>query len=229
MRAERQPVDVGDSLMLNPWKTPRRSQTGLTLIELMIGMALGLIVIGATIGLALSLMRSNNDSIRAARLTQELRAMGDIVSAEVRRARSLVDPLANVGQGAAAFTTCNAISPGLPVAPETRNSSSCLVIAYQCNPSDGSGQYRMIRLASNGLVYRAHTAALTCPAGGTAATSDETQLNSAELVIDPASSSFTRLATGAIEVSLRGHMATEPGVRRTVTRVIWPRSAPVVP
>ena len=192
--------------------TRRIHQSGMTLVELMIALTLGLIVVGGALGLIVSMMKSNNDTIRAARLTQELRAMADIATVEIRRARSLADPLANVGEGANAFTTCNAITPSA--------GNTCLAFAFNCNAEDGSGQFRSIRQAAGKLVIAQGTTSQSCTATGV-------ELNSDELVIDLAN--FTTTATGAVRMSLQGHLSTDATMTRTITRVVWPRSAPVVP
>ena len=190
--------------------TSRSRQAGLTLIELMIAMVIGLIVVAATTTLVVSLMRSNSESVRATRLSQELRAMADIASMELRRSRSLVDPLANVGTGGAAFTDCNAITPNAD--------NSCVVFAYACNPNNGEGEFRAIRHQGDNLIFAEGTTAVACDAPGT-------QLNSNELVVDDAS--FVATAAGAIEMTLTGHLVSDADIKRTMTRVVWPRSAPV--
>ena len=191
----------------------KRSQSGVTLVELMIALTVGLIVIGATIALVVSLMRSNNESIRAMRLSQEMRALADVASMEIRRARSLKDPLANVGQGAAAFVTCNAITPDA--------GGECLLFAYDCNPANNNGEFRALRKSGTNLVLSTGTGTLTCNAPL------PVQLNSNELRLGTVR--FATTAQGAVQMTLTGSLATDPGTSRTVTRVIWPRSAPVVP
>jgi Tfp pilus assembly protein PilW len=188
----------------------------MTLVELMIALLLGLIVIGGALGLIVSMMKSNNDTIRAARLTQELRAMADIATMEIRRARSLTDPLANVGVGGTAFVSCNPIT----ATPNNTTADSCLVFAYNCNPQNGDGQFRSLRNADGKLVVAQGTTAQTCTTAGT-------ELNSDELVIDLAN--FSTTATGAVRLSLQGHLSSDATMTRTITRVVWPRSAPVVP
>ena len=188
------------------------TQKGVTLIELMVAMVVGLIVIGAAIALVVTLMRSNNESIRSMRLSQEMRAMADIVTMEIRRARSLDDPLANVGQGGAAFVTCNAITPSAD--------GKCLTFAYSCNPVDGEGEFRAIRQTASNLIIATGDTALTCGSAGT-------QLNSNGFVVD--SLNFTQTAEGAIRMTLEGHPSADANMTRTLTRVIWPRSAPVTP
>lgn len=196
-------------MLMHPLK---RSQAGVTLVEMMIAMVVGMIVIGAAIALIVSLMQSNNDSIRSMRLSQEMRAVADIVTMEVRRARSLVDPLANVGQGATAFVTCNAITPSA--------GGTCLTFGYGCDPADGTGTFRAIRQTGSNLVIAGGITAVDCAATGT-------RLNSNDLVID--SLVFTQTAQGAIQMELEGHPSSNTAMTRKLTRVIWPRSAPVTP
>lgn len=191
--------------------------SGFTLIELMVAMLVGLIVVGATIALVVSLMQSNNETIRTTRLTQELRSVADIISSEVRRARSLSDPLANVGAGASAFTTCNTIYP-----ETTDGTQTCLRFAYGCNPTDGTGTFKAIRQSGANLMIG--TAA---GAAGLACTGATTQLNSSDLVID--SANFATTAQGAVTLSVTGHLTNDASITRTVTRTVWPRSVAVSP
>lgn len=195
--------------------TSSKTQAGMTLIELMVAMLVGLFVIGATVGLAVALMQNNNETIRSTRLTQELRATADIVAAEVRRARSLSDPLAVVGQGTAASQACNAIYPAPGDVPD-----DCLLFGYDCDPSTGEGQFRMIRSAGTNLVMASGTSALTCGTAGT-------RLNSGDVVIDDAT--FSTNSEGAIEVTLEGHLASDEAISRKITRTVWPRSVAVTP
>ncbi|MBA2238693.1 MAG: prepilin-type N-terminal cleavage/methylation domain-containing protein [Lysobacter sp.] len=195
-------------MLMHPRK---RSQAGVTLVELMVAMVVGLIVIGAAIALIVSLMKSNNDSIRSMRLSQEMRAVSDIITMEVRRARSLVDPLSNVGQGAAAFVTCNAIDVA---------TAGCVTFAYGCDPTAPSGTFRTISLSNSSVLLATDAAA--APACGTGQ-----PLSSTDLVVD--SLVFTQTAQGAIQMSLQAHPGTDTTMTRQLTRVIWPRSAPVIP
>ena len=72
-------------------------QTGFSLIELMISLVLGLILIGSVLTLVVSIMGSNAETIRATRLTQELRTLVEVIGREAERARFMADPLSNIG------------------------------------------------------------------------------------------------------------------------------------
>ena len=56
------------------FKAPR--QAGFSLIELMVGMAVGLIMLAAVVALATSMLRTNAETVTVAKLTQEGRAIG---------------------------------------------------------------------------------------------------------------------------------------------------------
>lgn len=62
-----------------------RRQAGLSLIELMIALAAGLIVIGAALTFTVSTVRAYGDNIRSTRLSQELRTSMNLVIRELRR------------------------------------------------------------------------------------------------------------------------------------------------
>lgn len=65
--------------------SPRR-QRGLTLIELMIALVVGLIVIGAVITFTVSTIRAYGQNIASTKLTQELRTSMNVMVRELRRA-----------------------------------------------------------------------------------------------------------------------------------------------
>ena len=66
---------------------------GFGLIELMVALVLGLLVATAVIALVLAITKSNRQTIQATRLTQELRATLAVIANDLRRARSVDDPL----------------------------------------------------------------------------------------------------------------------------------------
>jgi prepilin peptidase dependent protein B len=63
-----------------------RKQHGVTLVELLIGMLLGLLVAGAGMGLFLTSLQGQTDNIRLSRLNQDMRALMDIMVRDIRRA-----------------------------------------------------------------------------------------------------------------------------------------------
>ena len=63
-----------------------KRQYGLGLVELMIGLAIGLIVVGAAMTMLTTTLSSSNATIKMARLDQELRQAMTMVSRDLRRA-----------------------------------------------------------------------------------------------------------------------------------------------
>jgi len=64
----------------------RRREQGLTLIELMIGLLLGLIVTGIAISMYVSTLGITGQTVRTVMLNQELRLVLELVTADIRRA-----------------------------------------------------------------------------------------------------------------------------------------------
>lgn len=68
------------------YMTSRKAQLGLNLVELMIGLVVGLIVLAAMTSVYLNASRGSKDTLNANRLNQDLRAVMDIMVADIRRA-----------------------------------------------------------------------------------------------------------------------------------------------
>lgn len=76
----------------------QRRHSGFTLIELLISVAIALIVTGSAIALMVSIMQANGQNIASTRLTQELRAVSEIVARDIKRARYMEDAIGFVGE-----------------------------------------------------------------------------------------------------------------------------------
>ena len=72
-------------------------QAGFGLVELMIGMVISMIILAAASEVLLSSLTSNRDSIRMARLDQELRQVMTLISRDLRRATAW-DPAVDVAR-----------------------------------------------------------------------------------------------------------------------------------
>lgn len=105
------------------------AQRGFSLIELMVALVVGLIVSGALLAFTISSVRANAEYVSAARLTQELRSVGQLIDSELRRAGYDEDSLAYV-----AGTTATQFSPFSPVLLDTTAGANCLIYAYDRAP-----------------------------------------------------------------------------------------------
>lgn len=139
-------------------RTPHRhnGSAGFTLIELMVAMVLGLIVIGAVLALVLSMIRANNETIQATRLTQELRATAAVITSELQRAGSSANPF-DLTQNA----TLGAV-----------NTATAGCIIYNYSNTAGTTINRAISLRGD-AVFLGTTA---CGNGGTQLSSDDVSI-----------------------------------------------------
>src|SRR5512139_1783102 len=97
---------------------PRFRQSGFGLVELMIGLVVGMIVVAAAVSLLSTTMNSSNASIKMTRLDQELRQTMTMLTRDLRRATvwdpaadvlrvSLADPLTLSGNSGSVTVTSN--------------------------------------------------------------------------------------------------------------------------
>jgi len=208
-------------MLIQHLRTHRRD-AGFSLIEMMIAIVIGIVVSGAALALVASVMKSNADTIRATRLTQELRTTAEIVSRDLRRARGVFDPIANVG-AATVLSTCNAISPA---STDVTPSGSCVTYAYDCG-TGGSPTFRAIGLA-NGKVRLSSSSSATpaCPnsTGGVQLSSDAVTITGL---------TFTAINSDGYTVRVTGRFANDPSstnpLVRSITQEVRVRSAAVTP
>ncbi len=69
-----------------------KHQSGLTLIEMMIAMIIGLFITGAVIAVFISNVKSSTETVKMIRLNQELRVVMGFISDELKRAGYSADP-----------------------------------------------------------------------------------------------------------------------------------------
>jgi prepilin-type N-terminal cleavage/methylation domain-containing protein len=113
-------------------------QHGFSLVELMVGMTIGLILISAVVALTASVLRTNAETVTVAKITQEGRAVSDLVSREVRRARYSGNYRVFVGAAGAvpnAFAVMQINNTSLP----TATTGSCLRFAYDADDDGDLG------------------------------------------------------------------------------------------
>ena len=103
-------------------KTATRKQSGFTLIELMIGMAVGLIVLSGALYLYLQIFRASQTTLASTQLNRELGILVDTMSGEIRRHGYFATSGANPYQASS--------SAGISI------SGSCILYGYDVN-ADG--------------------------------------------------------------------------------------------
>lgn len=201
----------------------RHPVSGFSLVELMIALVAGMVVSGAALALVVSIMKSNADTIRATRLTQELRTTAEMIARDLRRARSVTDPVANVG-AATVLSACNTISPA---STDPTPSGTCVTYGYDCQSSPASGTYRAIGLAGGKVrLVSGTTAVPACPTS-----SSGVQLSSDAVTVTGLT--FTALNSDGYTIRLSGKFTNDPSstnpLVRSITQEVRVRSAAVTP
>lgn len=113
----------------NQEKTKMKKQNGYTLIELMIAIALGLIVVGATIAIYISAVGSSSSTIKSARLNHDLEAVMALMINDIKRSGYWGGAVVGVDSRNNPFTAA-ATNINIPI-------STCILYSYDAN-SNGS-------------------------------------------------------------------------------------------
>jgi prepilin-type N-terminal cleavage/methylation domain-containing protein len=203
----------------------KNTQTGLSLVELMVALAIGSMFTLAAVNVMSNALVNSTLIHQMAQLTQEMRSTMQLVSRDVRRSGRTLDPLA-------AFRATVDINSGLTI-----GSSSCLRIQYQADDAtDRNAVYRLIDDGGIGKV-----------AANFGATADCTTNDGWVDITDPNLSDITNLqftrtsqtldignnaATGnpmqfAIErvsISITGVLVRDASISRTIENEIYLRN-----
>jgi prepilin peptidase dependent protein B len=95
-------------IFLQP-KRGAHSQRGLSIVEFMVGVTIGLLVVGGAIKVFVDLFNNNRRQLVEVRLNQDLRAAADIIARDLRRSGYKQDALAGVtAAGPASAPSANA-------------------------------------------------------------------------------------------------------------------------
>lgn len=199
----------------------RDSALGVSLVELMVALVAGLIVVGAVLALVAAIMKSNRQTLQTTRLNQELRATLAVVANDLRRARSVADPL----------STAAAIN-GNPYEAISTSTGSCAIYAY-----DGAlnGPWHVIKLVAGTIVMQGTaTRPLNCSPSGAPTPLGSAQVEITDLTFTPATTSTTppgftdesivREFTVTITGRLIDRDAELSGLTRTMSQAVYVRS-----
>ena len=201
---------------------PRRVPVpGFSLVELMVALVAGLVVVGAVLALVVAIMKSNRQTLQTTRLNQELRATLAVVANDLRRARSVGDPL----------STAVAVN-GNPYKAVSTATAGCAIYAY-----DGAidGPWHVIRLLSGTIVMQGSaTRPATCASGGAPMPLGSDQVEITALTFTPTTTSTTppdasnesyvREFTVTITGRLIDQDAELRGISRTMSQAVYVRS-----
>lgn len=198
---------------------PRGKSTGFSLVELMVALVVGLIVVGAVLALVAAIMKSNRETLQSTRLNQELRATMAVIASDLRRSRSVTDPL----------TTAKAVG-GNPYKNVDTSTAACVRYGYE---GASGGNWHVIRRDTSTtparivLVAGDSTIDCTTTTGATVLGSDQVEITT--LTFTPTTpAAATAENVRSVDVTITGHLVDSnpelSGISRTLMQSIFIRS-----
>ena len=156
-----------------------RPQRGFSLIELLISIVVGLVITGAVVSFIASTVTANNATMRATKLSQELRTLTELISRDLKRARGMIEPVSNMGTGCSTTAgdadACEglAVMQSVTLAPND-TASNCITYGYQTVDTTATppvvNSFRAVRRVVTGtigtIVMVRDNAALDCASTG---------------------------------------------------------------
>lgn len=212
--------------MLSTWTFPR-PQAGFSLVEMMVAIVLGMILIGSTLALVVTTGQANAEAVQGARLTQEMRAITEIVSRDLRRARYMEDAIQLIGTGGAISNPYDAIV--------VSNAGACIQFAYENvddmgTPTDESDDVTRdnFRTLWHEVVGDSGAVFLATADGAAPACGDDTGIRLSSPEVNLTSLVFTAndaCTPTAIDLSLDGELTANSDVQRSYQENIRLRNA----
>ena len=188
---------------------------GFSLVELMVALVLGLIVSAAVVALVVAIIHANRQTLQSTRLNQELRATLAVIANDLRRARSVDDPL-----------TVAVAAGGNPYRAVSTATANCVVYAY-----DGAidGPWHVIRLDAGSVVLQGAAARpANCTPAGTPEVLGSDQVEITELTFTPSTTVADEELVRAITVTISGRLIDDDqtinSVTRTMAQTVYVRS-----
>jgi len=209
-------------------------QKGITLIELMVGMVLGLLVTGIAIQMYISTLGITKQTTETVRLNQELRAIADLIVTDSRRAGYWSSAAAGatnpysvlVSDGAGGGTHLNVFDFG-------SGTDNCLIMAYEnssASPTEAIYGYRVSGAVIQMLTVTSYASGSYADCGtpsSYSATGSWDDLSDARVVqveslvfsLDPAVS-WAEASSKSIQISLVGSATGDNDIRRQVSEQV---------
>lgn len=156
----------------------RQRGRGLSLVELMVGLAVGMIVVAAAITLFAAQLREQRSAGLEMRLMQELRGTTDLITRDLRRAGHWGDAAAALWAGAASAPSANPYTALAPIAA----ASGAASFSYS---RDASENHLLDANEQFGLRLRNGVIELQLGAGNWQALTDAGSMNVTEFEVRP--------------------------------------------
>lgn len=217
--------------MLTPLSNRQR---GLTLIELMIGMVIGLLVVGIATQMYISTLGITKQTTAMTRLNQELRSTIDLISSDIKRAGYYSNAVA------ASNPYASIVSGGLPVKVFAYDggTDNCVVLGYDNNIaaehiygyrfSPGSGEVEMLTVSSyaSGSQADCSSSAFIVTGGWDVLTDSRTvSISDLSFSLSPSpAASWAESSSKVIDVTLSGTAVADPKVTKVLRESVRVRN-----
>ena len=204
----------------------KHAQRGLTLIELMIGMVIGLIVSGIALNLYLSTLNISTQTANTVRLNQEMRLIMDMMVSDIRRAGYGDTP------DGVSVAYSSIVSGGVPISVFKDGGKDCLVISYNAD-ADSDIELFAYKAASNAVQFSELSATSTSTASiNCSSFSDWENLSSTDIsafsavsfTSNAASSGWASTLPKVITVSLSASSAQDSKIFRQLIETVRVRN-----
>ncbi|EEG07814.1 PilW family protein [Pseudogulbenkiania ferrooxidans] len=202
----------------------RSRQHGVSLIELMVSVGLGLVLLLGMTSFLTTSLKSNTSTMKAARLDQELRAILLLISRDVRRAGYWGNASSGVGVGAAAYSN--------PFGTVNTATAGCILYSYDRNGdgSQGNDEKYGVLLSSGTVMLRSGGTSYNCTPGANnswEALSDSNVTSVTTLTFSLAltpyyqsGSSGPNVLSRTVTITLAGQLKSDSSVRQTLSETV---------
>lgn len=221
---------------------PRAAMRGFSLVELMVGIAVGMFVVAAAALMATSQLTDNRRLLLETQLQQDLRASADIIARELRRSGYWATARAGVPPAGGGTILAN---PYATLTPDTANSK----VSY--NYRRGSGAESFGFRLSNGTLQSCQsdydssgcsagwqdltdsaTIRITSFAIATARAGDRAQTANGNAIVIPCpqlctdgtTNCWPRVSVRELVITISGQSVTDASVTRTIDLSVRPRN-----
>ena len=219
-------------------KHPMKMQ-GFSIIELIVGLGVGLILAAGTVAIFAGLSRSSNDSMKITRLEYELRTALTLITHDIRRAGYSAVAAADIDTG-------NNTNAFMSATTDIQTpSSSCILFAYDINrdgvlpalgttPNDKRFGYRL----QNAVLQTRASADTTfsCTAGNWENLTNTTLLEVTALnftlsttTVSESGPGSASMAVRSAAVSITARLKDDTAVQRTLTEQVQLRNDKFIP
>lgn len=210
---------AGSNKPISAFKS-RRTEQGISLLETLIAMALGLMVMAGILQFVSRLVEGNTTTLKVTRLEQDVRTLMDIMLHDVRRSGSFPEAAFDLGEPIN-FVQNQPAAPMIDGQP-LRDGQSGSSITYAYRESDGklvSGRFAHEAKAGTVLM---HTGTASAPE----TISDPAFMTVTQLEfhasLAQASAGHLTIAMPAIQIRIVGRLKSDPSIERVlIDRITW--------